>query len=300
MEKETTENPCRFSRRELSLSDDCLLWLSRAKFFVFDYDDTITRYIPREHILHVSHVALISLQNRLQTKTREDLLELDAYYRIDRRSIGWKEYINEVRRVSKEIFDEENQLFFLAALFARSVDSEATRTKIAENLSGDRKAGSFWKTYRELFTKTQRPFFDYLQIPEGLPELIKLLFSRGSRFFVVSNSTSNLVLPGIAHVERAIGSDCLFEQIICLKDDPDIPLKPNPQALILLMKKIGAFREETIYVGNTIEDVEFAQAVGINSVIIGNIKDDFGPHISNVSHCELNSFMDLYLLLSFL
>jgi len=90
----------------------------------------------------------------------------------------------------------------------------------------------------------------------GLPELLANLKQAGVTMAVLTNKPDiaagpmvELYYPGVFHaVQGAL---------------PDLPTKPDPTLLFRLMEKLGAAREETLFVGDSNVDIQTAKNGGL-------------------------------------
>lgn len=95
---------------------------------------------------------------------------------------------------------------------------------------------------------------------DGIPELLKSLKERGILLGVLSNkqdsSTQQIVekmFPGVFDIIRGERSD-------------SVPMKPAPDALLLMMKEMGVKTDEVLFIGDTPVDMKTAKAAGVKAV----------------------------------
>ena len=91
---------------------------------------------------------------------------------------------------------------------------------------------------------------------EGIPELLKVMKAKGIKIGLVSNKDNR-------HV--ATVADKLFSGIfdIAYGNREGYPRKPDPTSVIEVMEKLGANRENTLYVGDSVIDMETAKNAGL-------------------------------------
>lgn len=96
----------------------------------------------------------------------------------------------------------------------------------------------------------------------GVVETLEMLKRDGIRTAICSNKhvqfTKQLV--------RAKSLDHLFDEILG-PDDVGVP-KPNPAMLFEAMRRLNVTRDETVYVGDMVIDIEVARAAGVPGWIV--------------------------------
>lgn len=98
---------------------------------------------------------------------------------------------------------------------------------------------------------------DYTDVYPGMADLLKHLEDRGVKTAVISNKPNQYV-PRILH---KLYPDHHFTP--AWGQQPDIPRKPAPDALLKAIELCGVEREETLYVGDSNVDVIFAHNAGV-------------------------------------
>ena len=99
--------------------------------------------------------------------------------------------------------------------------------------------------------------FMYLTKPyDGIMELLKELKSRQIKIAILSNKPH----PTAKKVSDLMFGDELID--ICRGETPEVPIKPDPKGLLLLLDEFSCKPEECIYIGDTGTDVETGKAAG--------------------------------------
>lgn len=99
--------------------------------------------------------------------------------------------------------------------------------------------------------------FMYLTKPyDGIMELLKELKSRQIKIAILSNKPH----PTAKKVSDLMFGDELID--ICRGETPEVPIKPDPKGLFLLLDEFSCKPEECIYIGDTGTDVETGKAAG--------------------------------------
>ncbi|MBR2180916.1 MAG: HAD family hydrolase [Oscillospiraceae bacterium] len=103
--------------------------------------------------------------------------------------------------------------------------------------------------------------FMYLTKPyDGIMEVLTELKALGIKTAILSNKPHSTAQK----VSDIMFGDKLID--ICRGETPEVPIKPDPKGLFLLLEKFGCTPEECIYVGDTGTDVETGKAAGAFTV----------------------------------
>ena len=116
----------------------------------------------------------------------------------------------------------------------------------------------------ELYDKVYRDYnkaYDadpyYLTEPyEGIPEMLTKLMEQGITLAVLSNKPDTAVKLAVDHFFPG-----MFTLVNGARDG--IPLKPDPTALICMLKDLGISPNETAYIGDSEPDVLIAKAASV-------------------------------------
>lgn len=110
-------------------------------------------------------------------------------------------------------------------------------------------ADMFDKVYHEYFD-TYDKNFSYLTVPyEGIMDMLKELKKRGCKTAIVSNK------PEVT--TKKICDEIFGDLIdICRGQREDCPIKPDPTAVLQVIEQLGAKKEDCVYCGDTITDME--------------------------------------------
>ena len=96
----------------------------------------------------------------------------------------------------------------------------------------------------------------------GIRELLDALKKAGYVLGVVTSRTRESTLR---YTNMFDITSCFADMVCC--DDTDIH-KPNPEPLLLVMKKLGATPEESILIGDSPFDIKCANNAGVDSVMV--------------------------------
>lgn len=99
----------------------------------------------------------------------------------------------------------------------------------------------FRQYYKRHMREHTRPY-------DGIEHMLKELRRMGMRTGILSNKFH----AAVCELRDEYFSDCIDE---AQGEAPDVPRKPDPSGLIQLMKRMGAGPEETVYLGDSPEDV---------------------------------------------
>jgi len=120
------------------------------------------------------------------------------------------------------------------------------------------------ENFSKIFLKYKSEYdadFMYLTKPyDGIMDLLKELKARGIKTAILSNKPHSTAKK----VSDIMFGDELID--ICRGEVPEVPIKPDPKGLFLLLEEFGCLPEECIYVGDTGTDVETGKGAGAFTV----------------------------------
>jgi HAD superfamily hydrolase (TIGR01509 family) len=110
--------------------------------------------------------------------------------------------------------------------------------------------------------------------PRAMPwarRALRRLRRQGIRVGLVTASTRAVVVPNLARLNL----EDVFE--VAVYADEVVHGKPHPEALRRALDELGATATDSVYVGDTIVDLEMAEAAGVHFVAVGTTTstDDF-------------------------
>ncbi|MCF7866781.1 HAD family hydrolase [Candidatus Woesearchaeota archaeon] len=95
----------------------------------------------------------------------------------------------------------------------------------------------------------------------GVNKTLLKLKEKGIKIAIISCMHGNEVQAALSHLK--------FKDFDAVLSIEEYKLKrPNPKGLQIIMEKFGVNSQETIYVGDTIADIDMAKAAGIKSVAV--------------------------------
>lgn len=167
------------------------------------------------------------------------------------------------------IFNKENLSLYMGEFL------DATYNRIANPLITYEEFEKTFYYYSHRFMAEQSILF---------PEVKKVLNELGKYVVlsIVTNKDEKCVFEILKFHNIPIH---MFECIICC--DEVINKKPHPEALIKCMNRLNANKLESIYIGDNMKDVEFANNAGIDSIRVNREK-----HI-NLKENEIESLFGL-------
>jgi len=92
--------------------------------------------------------------------------------------------------------------------------------------------------------------------PQVIPALSELK-QRGSKLGIVSNKLSRRIMEALVKYDIAD----LFDVVVGSEDTSE--LKPSPAGLFIAIERLGAKKEDVIYIGDSTIDAETAQNAGV-------------------------------------
>ena len=117
----------------------------------------------------------------------------------------------------------------------------------------------FDKVYHEYYN-TYDENFSYLTEPyEGIVDMLKELKTRGYKTAIVSNKP---------HVTTVKICEELFGDLIdvCRGQIENCPIKPDPTAVLEIIEQLGSKKDECVYCGDTITDMETGKNAGLFTI----------------------------------
>ena len=120
---------------------------------------------------------------------------------------------------------------------------------------------SIYDTVLNEYNKSYDDDFLYLARPyDGIPELLKKLKKNGIKTAIVSNKPDSTA--------RKISDTFFGKELIdiCVGARENVPLKPDPAAVLEIIKKLGALPCECLYIGDTATDMLTGKNAGIYTV----------------------------------
>lgn len=118
--------------------------------------------------------------------------------------------------------------------------------------------GEDGKRLYEVYRKFNEAQHDFLAKPfDGVYEGVKMLIDKGYKTGIVTSKRMHLVKQGL---EKVLKMDGMFDAIIT-PDDTE-KAKPNPEPIVCGCKKLGVKTEETIYVGDSVFDMQAGKSAG--------------------------------------
>ena len=95
---------------------------------------------------------------------------------------------------------------------------------------------------------------------EGAPDALRRVRGAGLRAGLVTSGDRLRVSRELA----GLGVAALFDVLVCAEDT--VRRKPHPEALLLALERMRLSPGEAVYVGDSPEDVQMAQAAGVTAV----------------------------------
>ena len=135
---------------------------------------------------------------------------------------------------------------------------------------------------------------ELVKIFPGIKELLESLKTDGFRMGVVTSRTRE----SAQRYMDMFGIGDYFEEMVSC-DDTDIH-KPNPEPILLCLKKMGITAEEALMVGDSPFDIKCANNAGVKSVLVGwritgdgqTLIDDAREDFTIVEPAELTGILE--------
>ncbi len=113
-----------------------------------------------------------------------------------------------------------------------------------------------------IYQKISRENISSIKIHEGMIELLQKLNEKDYNCAICTGKDRNRTLEILSYFHMTH----LFKIVIC--SDDVINPKPHPESLIFIMDQLGASPENTVMIGDGINDILSAKNVGIESIAI--------------------------------
>ena len=107
------------------------------------------------------------------------------------------------------------------------------------------------------WSQTVLEFSQEVHIFDGLKEVIEALSASPIRTGIVTSKTKQEVIDEF----DPFGISNHFEHIICATDTKNH--KPHPEPLLVCLEKMKAIKDESIYIGDSIYDMQCAKSAGV-------------------------------------
>mgnify|MGYP003291757470 CR=1 FL=1 len=117
----------------------------------------------------------------------------------------------------------------------------------------------FDDVYKDYYYKYDENF-SYLTEPyEGILDMLKALKKRGCKTAIVSNKPHDTTVK----ICNELFGDLID---LCRGQMEGCPIKPDPTAVIEVIKELGAEKEQCVYCGDTITDMETGKNAGLYTI----------------------------------
>ena len=101
---------------------------------------------------------------------------------------------------------------------------------------------------------------DKTTVYEGLTEVLETLQQQHVKLAVATNKVHSALAPLMANFFPTVKWNALFGQ------REGVPVKPDPQVVYDILQATGCTKEETLYFGDTVVDMDTAHAAGLKAV----------------------------------
>ena len=131
---------------------------------------------------------------------------------------------------------------------------------------------------------------DYDLMHERLFDGVKESLSKLSQLYalaILTNKPKTLVKKTITYHQI----ECFFDCIICREDV--MKKKPDPEGFNLILKTLNLIKDEVIYVGDSLVDLELAKSLQVEFFLYNRIQIDQLSKDNHFYYQEFDSFADL-------
>ncbi len=134
--------------------------------------------------------------------------------------------------------------------------AKLTRRAIPKDITGE----TFDNISKEMKDNYRNNCKSQTQPYEGIPELLKTLNDKNIKIAVLSNKPHEFVKPTM----DAYFPDIQFE--ILLGARPNVPVKPAPDGVYEIIKKLNCQKEDCLFVGDTSIDIQTGVSAGLDAI----------------------------------
>jgi phosphoglycolate phosphatase len=145
----------------------------------------------------------------------------------------------------------------------------------------------FWNTFYTYDTLEQRK--PYLEVYNDVG-IINELRQRGYRIGLVTGAPKEMAM-----MEIGLLGDEFFGSKVIANPRNGIKSKPDPEGLEICLRELGSSKNETVYIGNAMEDVETARNAEVRDILINRGEHDISQIKASLtihSLYELRGFLN--------
>lgn len=113
-----------------------------------------------------------------------------------------------------------------------------------------------------IYQQISRENIGLIKIHDGMIELLQKLNEKGCNCALCTGKDRNRTIEILKHFNM----ERLFETVIC-SDDVTNP-KPHPESIFVIMEKLGASPENTVMIGDGINDILSAKSAKVKSIAV--------------------------------
>lgn len=247
-------HPDAFRPREASLNPpELLAQLQSATDIAFDLDDTLITHNALEAQIRVAWFVTYDTIEGLDPKT---------YCTVDRTSPAWDDVMAMIKKASLLRYDDPDYLLTVTGGWGNAFRTDSEREQvITRGLGYDKE--TFWKTYTQFRADTRAYSSGDLGVTDGAIPLLDSLHTAGKKVHIVSNSSATTIQQYVDLLQQA-GNSNEFTHTISTIANGHAFRKPHPESMQQLVQELRRETREgpitVAYVGNSLEDMQFAHA----------------------------------------
>lgn len=146
---------------------------------------------------------------------------------------------------------------------------ETDRKPIIEGIFGV-SYEAFWKAYSKFDTPRMR---ELTAEPYADAEILRDLKQREYKTGIVTLSPKSIADMELEMLRKRFGD--VVDNMIIARGDEGYERKPDPEGLYVCMDNLGVKPEESVYIGNSEEDIIMANAAGVLDIFVDRGTYDF-------------------------
>ncbi len=162
--------------------------------------------------------------------------------------------------------------------------SEKDRIKIIKDIWKLDPEEQFWPAFREYDALDLRKKHTWVYDDVGI---LSLLNKNGLRTGIVTSAPTHIIKLELSLLDHEFGS------VVRAKLADGVKQKPDPEGLIKCMDDLGVNSSNTLYIGNSKEDMEMARNAQVYGVFVERREYDFGEIEADLTITSLEALREL-------
>ena len=183
-----------------------------------------------------------------------------------------------LKRINTVLFDFDGTLvnsneliadswrYTVMAMTGRGITDDEIRSTLGELLIDSLRRmmpGADAEQAMDIYRSYQHDrYLDGIALYDGAGEVLQKLKKAGYKTGLVTSRLKSSTERGLAH----FGLDGLFDAVLTASDTDKF--KPDPEPLYIILDRLGSKAEESIFVGDTVHDIEAGLSAGVVTALV--------------------------------